>query len=58
MNMNFKRKLPIPMETKEMYPVTRGGKITAVFVDEPGKCKQIPLAPIDLREKIETVVKA
>ena len=23
MNMNFKRKLPIPMETKEMYPVTR-----------------------------------
>ena len=22
MNMNFKRKLPIPMETKEMYPVT------------------------------------
>ena len=22
-NMNFKRKLPIPMETKEMYPVTR-----------------------------------
>lgn len=23
MNMNFKRKLPIPMETKEMYPVTK-----------------------------------
>ena len=22
MNMNFKRKLPIPMETKEMYPLT------------------------------------
>ena len=35
-----------------------GGKITAVFVDEPGTCKQIPLAPNELREKIETVVKA
>ena len=23
MNMDFKRKLPIPMETKEMYPLTR-----------------------------------
>ena len=22
MNMDFKRKLPIPMETKEMYPLT------------------------------------
>ncbi len=22
MNMEFKRKLPIPMETKEMYPLT------------------------------------
>ncbi len=24
MNMEFKRKLPIPMETKEMYPLTKG----------------------------------
>ena len=24
MNMEFKRKLPIPMETKEMYPLTPG----------------------------------
>ena len=24
MNMEFKRKLPIPMETKEMYPLTAG----------------------------------
>ncbi|MBQ1243068.1 MAG: 3-deoxy-7-phosphoheptulonate synthase, partial [Clostridia bacterium] len=40
MNMNFKRKLPIPMEIKEQYPITykleqmkakRDGEIKAIF---------------------------
>ena len=43
MNMVFKRKLPIPMETKEMYPLTpemaaivarRRAELTAVFAGE------------------------
>lgn len=34
-----------------------GGKITAVFVDEPGSCKQISLSPESLREQIGMVVK-
>ena len=43
MNMEFKRKLPIPMETKEMYPLTpemaaivarRRAELTAVFAGE------------------------
>ena len=35
-----------------------GGKITAIFVETVGECKQISLSPEALREKIETVVKA
>jgi len=35
-----------------------GGKITAIFVDEPGACKQVALFPESLRESIRTVVKA
>ena len=35
-----------------------GGKITAIFVETVGACKQISLSPEALREKIETVVKA
>ena len=32
MNMDFKRKLPIPMETKEMYP------LTGAMADSVEKC--------------------
>ena len=27
MNMNFKRKLPIPKEIKEMYPISESGAL-------------------------------
>ena len=46
MNMDFKRKLPIPMETKEMYPLTAGlseaveartAKLRAVFEGKSDK---------------------
>ena len=46
MNMNFKRKLPIPMEIKEMYPISKemakqkeenDKEITAVFTGESDK---------------------
>ncbi len=46
MNMDFKRKLPIPMETKEMYPLSgemaetvsaRREELKAVFSGESGK---------------------
>ena len=46
MNMEFKRKLPIPMETKEMYPLTaemataveaRRAELRAVFAGESDK---------------------
>ncbi len=49
MNMNFKRKLPIPKEIKEMYPITpaleqmkreRDEEIKAVF---SGKCEKLIL---------------
>ncbi len=46
MNMDFKRKLPIPMETKEMYPLSdelsdvvekRTAELKAIFEGESGK---------------------
>ena len=46
MNMDFKRKLPIPMETKEMYPLTgtmadtvreRTDELRAVLSGEDGR---------------------
>ena len=49
MNMNFKRKLPIPMEIKAMYPITdelvkikaaRDAEIKAIF---EGKCNKLLL---------------
>ena len=39
MNMNFKRKLPIPMETKEMYPVT--GEISRIVDERTAELKSI-----------------
>ncbi len=50
MNMDFKRKLPIPMETKEMYPLTEGmagivarrrEELKAVFSGESGRLVMI-----------------
>ncbi len=47
MNMDFKRKLPIPMETKEMYPVSmemqeiidaRGAEFKRILAGEEDKC--------------------
>ena len=46
MNMDFKRKLPIPMETKEMYPLSdelssvierRTAELKAIFEGESDK---------------------
>ena len=34
MNMNFKRKLPIPKEIKEMYPISEEGLIAKEKNDE------------------------
>lgn len=39
MNMDFKRKLTIPMETKEMYPLTRG--MAEVVEKRTGELKRI-----------------